>query len=402
MASAIPKARAASAAVDKGNAAGDATDFSRLLPAARDTVARILERAGVRIGGGNAWDIRVHDERFYRRLLMKGSLGAGESYMDGWWDVQDLDDFFRRVHEADLDLAVGRPIAWWRQWKSRLMNLQTAARSRHVAEDHYDLGAGLFAAMLDRNMQYTCAYWKDASTLDEAQQAKLDLIRRKLQLEPGMRVLELGGGFGGLARYLAERCGCEVVSYNISGEQVAYGRRWCEGLPVRFEQKDYREAAGERRAFDRVVSVGLCEHIGHKNYRGFLLLVRRLLARGGLFLLHTIGGNRTVTAVDPWIDKYIFRNGVIPSLGQLSRAMEGVWVVEDLHNFGPDYDRTLMCWWRNFERAWPELRSRYGERFHRMWRYYLLSSAGAFRARKLQLWQFVLSQGDIPRYLPER
>lgn len=251
-------------------------------------------------------------------------------------------------------------------------------------------------------MQYSCAYWKDASTLDQAQESKLHLICRKLHVTPGMTVLELGGGFGGLAHFMATEYGCPVVSYNISREQVRFGRELCRGLPVRFEEKDYREAIHEKDRFDRVVSIGLCEHVGYKNYRAFLELAYRSLEDGGLFLLHTIGRNQPASSTDPWIDKYIFPNGMIPSVEQLGTAMEDLWVVEDWHNFGPDYDRTLMGWWANFAAAWPHLRPNYGDRFYRMWKYYILGSAGTFRARKLQLWQIVLSRGDIPSYAPVR
>jgi cyclopropane-fatty-acyl-phospholipid synthase len=256
--------------------------------------------------------------------------------------------------------------------------------------------------MLDRRMQYTCAYWKDAATLDQAQEDKLRLICRKIQLRPGMTVLDLGGGYGGLANFMASEYGCRVTMYNISSAQVAYAREWCQGLPVRIEQKDYREAAHEAGTFDRVVSVGLCEHIGQKNYRGFLELVHGLLSPGGLFLLHSIGGNESYTCTDAWIDKYIFPNGMTPSVAQLGKAMEGLWVVEDWHNFGPDYDKTLMAWWHNFGRVWPSLQANYDGRFYRMWKYYLLGCAGGFRARRLQLWQLVLSKGDIPTYAPVR
>jgi cyclopropane-fatty-acyl-phospholipid synthase len=372
------------------------------LPAAGRIVARLLARADIQVNGGRPWDIRVHDERFYRRILSEGSLGAGESYADGWWDVEALDDFFCRAHRAGLQKSVGRVAAFWHALKGGILNLQTKSRSRRVAEAHYDLGNDLYQAMLDRRMQYTCAYWKDAATLDHAQENKLSLICRKLRLAPGMTVLELGGGFGGLAHFMAAEYGCRVVSYNISREQVNYGRELCRGLPVRFEEQDYREAIHEKNRFDRVAAIGLCEHIGYKNYRGFLDLANGLLRDEGLFLLHTIGGNQTVITVDPWIDKYIFPNGMIPSIRQLGKAMEGLWVVEDWHNFGPDYDRTLLCWWENFARAWPALEPKYGSRFYRMWKYYLMGSAGAFRARKLQLWQIVLSKGDIPSYTPVR
>lgn len=379
-----------------------APETSASLPVAGRIVARILAQADIQVNGDRPWDIRVHDDRFYRRLLSEGGLGAGESYMDGWWDVEALDEFFRRVQCADLQKSFGRVHVYWHALKGRIFNLQTESRSRIVAEAHYDLGDDIYQAMLDRNLQYTCAYWKDARTLDQAQENKLRLICRKLHLASGMTVLELGGGFGGLAHLMAGEYGCQVVSYNISSQQVKYGRDLCRGLPVRFEEQDYRAAIQEKDRFHRVVSIGLCEHIGYKNYRAFLELGNRLLKDEGLLLLHTIGGNQTVTSVDPWIDKYIFPNGMIPSVSQLGRAMEGLWVMEDWHNLGPDYDKTLLCWWENFARVWPRLRTKYDCRFYRMWKYYLLGSAGAFRARKLQLWQIVLSKGDVSSYTPVR
>jgi len=388
-------------------------------PAARK-ISEILTFAGIRVNGPEPWDIQVHDERFFDRALGEGSIGVGESYMDGWWDVQALDEFFTRFRRADLasyvhDLKTAMLIL-----KTRVLNLQTMRRAKQVAQAHYDLGNELYQAMLDRRMQYTCAYWKDAVTLDQAQENKLHLVCRKLQLKPGMTLLELGGGFGGLAHFAAKEYGCQVVSYNISREQVAFGRDLCKGLPVRFEQKDYREAAGESSQFDRVVSIGLCEHIGYKNYRQFMQLAHGRLKDQGLFLLHTIGSNESYSYTDPWIHKYIFPNGLIPSMAQLTTAWEGLWVSEDWHNFGPDYDLTCMQWWKNFERAWPSLRATYSaqdaasstrsavrdpiysERFFRMWKYYLMASAGSFRARKLQLWQIVLSKGDISSYTPIR
>lgn len=365
-------------------------------------IQHMLALADVHVGGSRPWDLQVHDRRFYRRVLAEGSLGLGESYMDGWWDVDALDEFVDRIHRADLPSKVGKLPLLWLAFKAHLLNLQTRSRSHAVAQEHYDLGNDLYETMLGRRMQYTCAYWKGARTLDEAQENKLHLIAKKLWLEPGMRVLELGGGFGGLAQFLASEYGCSVVSYNISREQVQYGREWCRDLPVRFEHRDYREAAREPGLFDRVASIGLCEHIGYKNYSTFLALAHAKLRDGGLFLLHTIGGNRSYTNTDPWIDKYIFPHGMVPSIPQLGHAMEGQWVVEDWHNFGPDYDLTLKAWAANFDRAWTRLRAKYGDRFYRMWKYYLLGCAGSFRARRLNLWQIVLSKGDIPSYVPVR
>jgi cyclopropane-fatty-acyl-phospholipid synthase len=365
-------------------------------------LGEILSAVDIRLNGNRPWDIQVFDPRCLQRVLSEGSIGAGESYMDGWWDAASLDELFFRMHQLNPYDKLGTWGVLWLALKGKILNRQTRWRAGQVAHEHYDLGNDLYEAMLGNRMQYTCAYWKGASTLEEAQESKLHLICRKIQLLPGMRVLELGGGFGGLAHFMAKEYGCQVVSYNISKEQVAYGRGLCKGLPVRFEQKDYRESTSETESFDRVVAVGLCEHIGYKNYRKFLEIAQARLKDCGLFLLHTIGSNESVTSTDAWVDKYIFPNGMIPSIAQLSKAMENLWVVEDLHNFGPDYDRTLLAWWQNFERAWPILRSKYSDRFYRMWRFYIMASAGRFRARKLQLWQFVLSKGDIPAYTPVR
>jgi len=374
---------------------------------AREKVSALLQAADIEIGGGHPWDIEVRDERLYGRIMAEGSLGAGEAWMDGWWDVERLDEFFFRLLGARLDRQVRSPTLLWHVLLSKLGNLQSRRRSRKVAEQHYDLSNRLYEAMLGPTMQYTCAYYGPEgreATLDEAQRAKLALIAAKLHLKPGMRVLELGGGFGELARYLAAEHGCEVVSYNISKQQVKYARDLCHGLPVKIRERDYRDAAAESGQYDRVVSIGLMEHVGPKNYRGFFDLAKARLKPGGLALVHTIGGNVSRTGVDPWIAKYIFPHGVIPAAAQLTAAFENRFVLEDWHNFGPDYDRTLMGWEANFRAAWDELKESEGldERFYRMWRYYLLSCAGAFRARGLNLWQMVFSHGDVPRYVPVR
>lgn len=374
---------------------------------AKRKVAKLLEGAGIEIGGDRPWDLQVRDERLYHRVLAEGSIGAGESYMDGWWDADRLDEFFHRVQRSRLDREIRTLPMLFQILLSRLGNWQSRRRSQRVAEQHYDLSNRLYEAMLGPTMQYTCAYYGpegDEATLDAAQRAKLSLIARKLYLEPGMRVLELGSGFGELARYLAAEHGCEVVSYNISRQQVGYARRLCEGLPVDIRLQDYREATDDTAEYDRVVSIGLMEHVGPKNYRGFFNIARARLKAGGLALIHTIGGNESRMTADPWITRYIFPGGVIPSEAQLTRAKEGRFVLEDWHNFGPDYDRTLMAWEANFLEAWPELKESDGldERFYRMWRYYLNCSTGAFRARGLNLWQLVLSRGDIPRYVPVR
>jgi len=373
----------------------------------REHFASLLREGGVELGGGRPWDMKVHDERLYARVLAGGTLALGESYMDGWWDADRLDEMFARLHRARLDRRIRTLPFALRVALSKLVNLQDRHRSQRVAERHYDLSNELYAAMLGPTMQYTCAYYgPDGAdlSLDGAQRRKLELVARKLYVEPGMTVLELGGGFGELARYLAESHGCRVVSYNISQSQVEFARARSAGLPVEFRLQDYRDAAADPATYDRVVSIGLMEHVGPKNYRGFFELAAARLAAGGLCLVHTIGGNVSRTTTDPWIDRYIFPGGVIPSERLLTEAKEGLFVLEDWHNFGPDYDRTLVGWDANFRAAWAELSrdGRLDERFYRMWRYYLNASAGAFRARKLNLWQMVLSRGDVARYVPVR
>ncbi len=366
-------------------------------PRKQSRAQALLDQADVRIGGSRPWDLQVHHPDTLSRILAHGSLGLGESYMDGWWDCPQIDQFIARVLRARLDAQVGSPGLWLAVLRARLTNLQSVARAWQVGREHYDLGNDLYEAMLDPTMAYSCGYWAQASTLEEAQQAKLDLICRKLGLQPGMRLLDIGCGWGSLMRYAAEHCGVECVGLTVSREQAAWGAERAKGLPVRFEFTDYRLFNPEgRQKFDRVASVGMFEHVGHKNYRAYFDMIRRSLREEGLFLLHTIGKNRSGLGIDPWIEKYIFPNGALPSAADIARASEYAFVVEDLHNFGADYDRTLMAWHERFEAAWPRLKDRYSERFYRMWRYYLLCCAGTFRVRDNQLWQVVLSPRGVP------
>lgn len=351
-------------------------------------------RADIRINGRRPWDLQCHDEAAYERIAGDVSLGLGESYMDGLWDCEALDQFFDRALSAHHGKKVPpSPALLISIAKAKLLNMQNKQQSIKVAKVHYDIGNAFYEAMLDPFMQYTCAYWNGtAKDLASAQEAKLDLICRKLALAPGEKILELGCGWGGFARYAAEHYGVEVIAYNISAAQVEWARAKCKGLPVEFRLQDYREATG---AFNKVAAIGLCEHVGYKNYRSFLELAHRCLKPGGIFLLHTIGRNRSVHHLDAWMDRYIFPGGMLPSAAQLGQAMDDLFVLEDWHSFGTDYDRTLMAWHANFEKSWPRFSAEYGERFYRMWRYYLLSCAGAFRSRQIQLWQLVLSKDGI-------
>jgi cyclopropane-fatty-acyl-phospholipid synthase len=356
---------------------------------AADMMREILSSAGITVGGDAPWDIQVHDQRVYARVLRDGTLGVGESFVDGWWDCASLDQMIARLIRARASLVVGESwVLLAHAVKARIFNLQVA-RAFEVGERHYDVGNDLYQAMLGRRMAYTCAYWKDADTLDAAQEAKLDLVCRKIGLQPGMRVLDLGCGWGGFAAFAAERTGAKVVGYTVSREQAAWAATHYASLPVEIRVDDYRHATG---TYDAVVSIGLMEHVGPKNHRAYMELAARLLAPGGVVFIHTIGGNRPRTRIDPWFEKYIFPNAAIPTLGQLVTAMEDVLVVEDVQNLGEHYDRTLMAWWTNFDGAWPTLRARYGETFYRTWKYYLLTSAAYFRARQHNLFQIVATR----------
>lgn len=353
----------------------------------------LLHKADVRINGDRPWDIQLFQPDVPERALAYGNLGLGEAYMDGAWNCERLDEFFYRVINARI-LDQAQPLRLiFHSLRVRLLNLQTLRRSWQVGTSHYDLGNAFYQAMLDKRMTYTCGYWKDAADLEQAQEAKLDLICRKLKLEPGMRLLDIGCGWGSLMQYAAEHYGVECIGVTISGEQVKLGTERCRNLPVEFRLQDYRHL---NESFDRIVSVGMFEHVGRKNHRTFLEVANRCLTDDGLFLLHSIGKNARGTAPDPWLDKYIFPNGDLPTLGQIGDAAEDLFVLEDLHNFGADYDKTLLAWHDRFEAAWPYFREQYGDRFHRMWRYYLLCCAGAFRARAVQLWQIVLSKHGVP------
>jgi cyclopropane-fatty-acyl-phospholipid synthase len=360
---------------------------------AKQKITSLFQEAGITVQGDKAWDIQIHDERFYNRVLMKWSLGFGEAYMDGWWDTKALDQLIYKFYRAEIEKKNKNLPGKLDKYKSRIINQQTKFRAQKVAHVHYDLGNDMYEKMLGDTMQYTCAYWKGAQTLDEAQLNKLDLICRKLHLQKGERVLELGCGWGGFARFAAENYGVEVEAYNISREQVEFARHRNQGLPVTINLADYREACG---TYDKVAAIGLCEHVGYKNYDILMQTAYRCLKKHGLFLLHSIANNFSTTHCDPWFNKYIFPNGMLPSVKQLGESMENLFVMEDWHNFGPDYDKTLMAWYHNFDQHWPLFREKYGERFYRMWKYYLLSLAGGFRARRIQLWQVVMSKAGVP------
>jgi cyclopropane-fatty-acyl-phospholipid synthase len=360
----------------------------------RSVLEEMFATTGITINGNSPWDMHVRDERIFPRLLQDRSLGLGESYMEGWWDCRQLDELVCKILTAELDKKIKDGFRFLVPVLSAMLfNMQSKIRSRVVAEQHYDLDNELFMSFLDPYNQYSCAYFDGTENLNEAQLKKMGMTCRKLNLGKEDNVLDIGCGWGGLAKYMAERYGCKVTAINISEKQISYAREFCKDLPIEILQCDYRDVQG---SFDKIVSIGMFEHVGYKNYRTFMKAVHRCLKDAGIFLLHTIGGNESQIKCDPWMNKYIFPNSMLPSISQISKAVEGLFVTEDLHNLGPHYEKTLMAWHENFQKAWTTLKKRYDEKFKRMWDYYLLSCAGAFRARNIQIWQIVFSKCCAP------
>jgi cyclopropane-fatty-acyl-phospholipid synthase len=362
---------------------------------AESIVRELFGHADVQFGGTRAWDIKVHDPRFFERVLRDASIGFGESYMEDWWEVPALDVLIDKLFRANIKQKIQGS---WRlkalTVKALLLNLQAKTRSGASVEAHYDIGNDLYTRMLDERMVYTCGYWKNAKDLTASQEAKLDLVCRKVGLEPGMRVLDLGCGWGGFASWAAEKYGCSVLGVTLSKDQVSLGNElWGpkgKKLDVELRLCDYRDVQG---TFDRVVSIGMMEHVGPKNHADMMRVISERLVDDGVALVHTIANNKSLRHGTPFIEKYIFPNAVAPSLEQIGRASGGLLVMEDLHNIGEDYDPTLMAWWDNFDRTYSQLDQRkYDRKFYQMWKMYLQAAAGASRSRDGQLYQMVFTK----------
>jgi len=370
------------------------TEFDDSRNAYRTKLERFLDNKNIAFNGSNAWDIKVYNPNLYKRMLLEGSIGFGEAYMDGWWDCDRIDQLFHRLCTGK---SVYKTKLYPQAIKNRLWAYFSNRQSKSLAAKsiklHYDLGNDLYRSMLGKHMAYSCGYWRQATTLDQAQEHKFDLICRKLNLQPGQKILDIGCGWGGFMKYAAQNYQVACVGITLSEGQCTFGKDWCSHLPIEIRLADYRELNEE---FDHIVSVGMFEHVGYKNYGEFMAIVRRCLKDGGLFLLHTIGGNKSVVTAHQWLEKYIFPGGMLPSITQIAKAAEGSFVMEDWHNFGADYDKTLMGWHENFTANWETIKNQYDDRFYRMWTYYLLSCAGGFRARGNQLWQIVFSKEGVP------
>ncbi|MCH8233566.1 MAG: cyclopropane fatty acyl phospholipid synthase [Bacteroidetes bacterium] len=360
----------------------------------KKTVESLLREGGITINGDQPQDIQVHDNRLYNRVISKGSLGLGEAYMDGWWDCEKLDDFFYRINRFGVEHKAGK--SWAKKLadlKAFFFNMQNQAKSKISVREHYDISNEFYMSFLDPYNQYTCGYFRDTDELDRAQEDKLDLICKKLDIHKEDRVLDIGCGWGGFSRFAAEKYGYNVTGITISDQQLNYATEYCKDLPVTLKKMDYRDLSEK---FDKILICGMIEHVGYKNYRRIMEVVHQCLNDSGKFLLQTIGARTSTRTMDPWMSKYIFPNAMLPSMKQLSRATEGLFVMEDWQNFGAYYDQTLMAWYENFKRNWSKHKSKYNERFYRMWEYYLLSSAASFRARKNQLWQIVFTPNGQP------
>ena len=356
----------------------------------------LADLAGVTMGGANSdADIRINNSDFFRRITASGVLGFGESYVDGDWDCDRLDLIIEKAVQAKLHEKVNQLTLVWPILQAKLANLQTVNRSFQIGRVHYDIDYFLFEGMLDKRMTYSCAYWKDAQDLDSAQEAKLDLVCRKIGLKAGDRVLDIGCGWGSFMKYAAENYGASVVGLTVSKEQARMGAKNCQGLPVEFLLQDYRRFKTKEK-FDHIVCIDMFTHVGPKNHRTFMKKVASLLKDDGLFLLQTIGGRIVDNFQDPWIYKYILPNSYLANLRSMAKAIDDIFLVEDLHNFGCDYSYTFLAWYKNFSAIWPSIQHQYSDRFYRMWSYYLQVSAGSFSARNdLQLWQILMSKNGV-------
>ena len=360
---------------------------------AKQKMIELFSKADIVVNGPSTTDIQIRDDSTYSKFLAGGTLSIGELFMDGHWDVEDLAEVVCRISRLNLYKEIvsfdGLPI----MMRAIAGNMQSKARSFMVAEQHYDLGNDLYEAMLDARMVYTCAKWDGAQSLEEAQENKLDLICRKLGLKAGDSVLDIGCGWGSFMKYAAEKYGVNCVGISVSREQTDLGRERCKDLPIEFVVEDYRDFTPKDR-FDHIVSIEMIEAVGPKNFATYFSKAHEWLKPSGLFALQAIGSLRPNPVPDRWIDKYIFPNGVMPSLPQIEAASRGKFIIEHMENLGPDYDLTLMEWWRRFDTAYPDLKKnnpKYDTRFYRMWKFYLHCCAGLFRARVNQDWQFTLS-----------
>lgn len=354
--------------------------------------------ADVQFNGRRPWDVQVNNPRLYGEILRRGSLGFGDGYVNGDWDCDDLCELINRLLRAKAN----RPLSWWTRtaegWRwvqERLVNQQSEERTRKRTSQHYDINPELYRAMLGKTMAYSCGYWRNAKSLDQAQEAKLELICKKLELKEGERLLDLGCGWGSLAKHAAENYGARVTGITVSREQAAYLKEQTTWQDIRVKVCDYRHLndLGEE-PFDKIASVGMYEHVGRLNDKRFYDVISKALKPEGLALIHTIGSVERTHRTDEWIDRYVFPGGRLPSAVDLCKGLEKKFIIEDWESFGTDYERTLRCWHENLLQSKQNQDLVLDDRGYRFWKFYLLSCAGFFRSRQGQLWQVVLSRPE--------
>lgn len=383
------------------------------------SAAREISQDGQRPGGvcsttGSSSTIQTAGTPLHEieALARQGIDILGEAYMDGRWSTPRLDETMATLFsgptlsgtELLLSHRIARHARLLRYFLSaRLANLQAGARSLQVAHRHYDLGNDLFEAMLDRSMTYTSGVWRGARNLEEAQRAKLELLCQKLQLKPGMTVLDIGCGWGNFAEYAAREHGVSVTGVTISREQAGYARKRCAELSVTILEQDYKTLSPSTTGtFDRVVSIEMIEAVGRKNLDTFFNIVHQSLKSEGIFALQAISAE-TVTRYSSarlnefllWILRYIFPNGYLPTLPELVTPARSSFVLEHLDNLGNSYEKTLLAWEQNISAQWSNLSDRYDERFQRMWRFYLLTCAALFRIRMTNVYQIVYRKSSL-------
>lgn len=353
---------------------------------------RLLTRAGIAVGGSQTYDINVVDHRFFRTVLTEGSLGLGEAYLRGWWTCNDLEELAYRLIQSGLykaSLLLPLPVA--ADLLHSIFNQQSRQKSLRVAVHHYSLGNDVFLDFLGRYHNYSCGYFVNTDDLDVAQRLKLEKVCRLLDLRPGERVLDVGGGWGEFAKYAATHHGCHVTSINIADEQIKYAKNYCNDASVEIRKCDYRDLTGQ---YDKILVMAMLTHVGYKNYRLFMEIMHRCLTPGGTMLIESVGGRKSMKNCEPWIDRYIFPGGVVPSLKQIDGAIAGLFSRKDLDEFGASYVHTLRAWNRNFQESWPAHQHRYDERFRLMFEYFFQTVAGAFRAGYLLHWHILLEKSS--------
>lgn len=351
----------------------------------------------------------IQDDAVRRRIRREGIVGLGETFEEGRWTVERLDDLMYRVFTSPAPRF--SPFVWSKllltTLDQRVFNRQAGRGAFNIGLRHYDLGNDIFRCMLDESMTYTCGYWADAKTLDEAQEAKLDLICRKLDLQPGQHVLDIGCGWGNFARHAARKHGARVTGITVSQEQAALARERCDGLPVEIRLQDYRDVD---EVFDHVVSIEMIEAVGRRNLPTFYRVVDRSLKEGGLFVLQAIFGNTLTRTSDRrldqfilWLLKYIFPDGYLPRSDELIPPRDTDLRIEDWQRYFDDYERTLLAWASRFNDGWDGIADQYDDNFRRRWNFYLHGCAAAFRARLVDVGQIVYTKGgSTRRFAPSR